>query len=164
MEQLNIAHRDGSEAPQAGSGSLMAPLVYNALKIVFLIATVAAVNFSIACAGGAKQAQSADKAISPQAATAEMERIYGLILQRFEQDDLFIAKFQAAQTAWKQYRDAHLEALYPAKDKRLAYGSVYGRCRQTALAELTRQRIEQLRPWLDGVAEGDVCAGSLPRR
>jgi hypothetical protein len=27
---------------------------------------------------------------------------------------------------------------------------------------LTRARIEELRPWLDGVEDGDVCAGSIP--
>jgi uncharacterized protein YecT (DUF1311 family) len=134
------------------------------MGIAFMVVLAAAVNLSIACAGGTNAAPPTGNVATAKAATAEMERIYGLILQRFEQDGVFVAKFQTAQTAWEQYRDAHLEALYPAQDKRLAYGSVYGRCRQTALAALTRQRIEKLRPWLDGVAEGEVCAGSLPHR
>ncbi len=64
--------------------------------------------------------------------------------------------------AWCRFRDAHIDALYPAENKALAYGSAYQRCRRMAIVALTRQRIEQLRQWMNGVAEGDVCAGSLP--
>jgi hypothetical protein len=93
-----------------------------------------------------------------------MERLYSQILRQHAGDDVFISKMRAAQTAWERFRDAHLEALYPAEDKQLVYGSAYSGCRQMAAAALVRQRIEQLHPWLDGVAEGDLCAGSLPTR
>ncbi len=96
-------------------------------------------------------------------AFAEMDRLYAEILERFGDDTRFIDKLQASQKAWQRYRDAHLEALYPADDKMLEYGSAYRNCRRIALAALTRERIEHLRRWLQGVPEGEVCVGSLPR-
>ena len=164
MEQLNDSDVHRSDVLRNGVQRSMTPFVRYAFGIAFVFVAVAAVNLCIACTGGTNAASPTGEVMTAKAATAEMERIYALILQRFEKDDVFVSKFQASQTAWEQFRDAHLEALYPAQDKRLAYGSVYGRCRQMALAALTRQRIEQLHPWLDGVAEGEVCAGSLPRR
>ena len=99
-----------------------------------------------------------------RAAITEMDRIYAEILKRFAGDTRFIAKLNAAQNAWQRYREAHLESLYPADDKMLAYGSAYRHCRKIASAALTRERINHLRLWLQGVEEGEVCAGSLPRR
>jgi hypothetical protein len=35
-------------------------------------------------------------------------------------------------------------------------------CSSLFAEAMTRERIERLRQWIDGVKEGDVCAGSLP--
>jgi uncharacterized protein YecT (DUF1311 family) len=40
------------------------------------------------------------------------------------------------------------------------YGSVYPMCANNELEAMTRKRIEELRAWLKGTQEGDVCAGS----
>ena len=40
------------------------------------------------------------------------------------------------------------------------YGSVYPVCAEEILADLTEARTAQLRFWLEGVEEGDACAGS----
>jgi len=37
-------------------------------------------------------------------------------------------------------------------------------CRCMALAETTKKRAEELRRWVDGAEEGDVCAGSVKIR
>jgi uncharacterized protein YecT (DUF1311 family) len=115
------------------------------------------------CVGDPAKAQPEDGApMDARAATAEMDRLYAMVLQKFSGDAVFIAKLKAAQDAWRGFRDAHLEALYPAENKVQYYGSAYGQCRQAAIVAITRPRIEQLRQWLEGMAEGDVCAGSRP--
>lgn len=97
-------------------------------------------------------------------ADEELNKIYAQILQEYETDAAFLASIRAAQRAWVAYRDAHLEAMYPGANKSLQYGSAYPMCRCYALAEATRERAEVLRRWVNGVEEGDVCAGSIKTR
>jgi uncharacterized protein YecT (DUF1311 family) len=96
-----------------------------------------------------------------QKADAELNRVYQQVLGEYKADALFVEKLRGAQRAWLVYRDAQLEALYPARDPQRAYGSVHRMCRCQALTELTLQRVEELRRWVMGVEEGDVCAGSV---
>ena len=70
-------------------------------------------------------------------------------------------KLKAAQKAWLAFRDAQLQAMYPAADKQAEYGSVYPTCRCAVLKELTEQRTRELKVWLDGIPEGEVCRGSV---
>lgn len=92
---------------------------------------------------------------------AEMNRLYQQVLKEHSQDRLFSQKLRAAQRAWLAYRDAHLESLYPAADKRLAYGSVYNNCQCLGMIDLTTRRSNDLLRWIQGTKEGDVCAGSV---
>jgi uncharacterized protein YecT (DUF1311 family) len=94
-------------------------------------------------------------------ADAELNDTYGKIRAAYKEDAEFLGKLQTAQKAWLAFRDAELDAVYPAADKETQYGSVYPMCRCQALASLTTQRVEQLKQWLTGVEEGDVCAGSV---
>jgi uncharacterized protein YecT (DUF1311 family) len=97
-------------------------------------------------------------------ADAEMNAVYRQVLNTHKKDSLFVAKFKVAQRAWVAFRDAHLESLYPEPNKIHAYGaygSVNPMCRCMVLAELTAERTKQLRQWLTGAEEGDVCAGSV---
>ena len=97
-------------------------------------------------------------------ADAELNNVYKQVLSEYAKDTEFIGKFREAQRAWVAFRDAHLESLYPAKDKLAEYGSVYETCRCLVLTDLTKQRTEMLRQWLKGVKEGDVCSGSIKIR
>ncbi len=90
-----------------------------------------------------------------------MNKAYRQVLKEYQADGLFIRKVRAAQRAWVVYRDAHLESLYPASDPQREYGSVNPVSRCLALKELTLERTQQLRRWTRGIAEGDVCAGSI---
>jgi uncharacterized protein YecT (DUF1311 family) len=92
------------------------------------------------------------------AADAELNRVYQAILEKYKDDSLFIEKLRAAQRAWLAYRDAELEAKFPPSD---GYGSVFPMCAARFKAQLTRERVAKLREWLDGVEEGEVCAGSV---
>ena len=94
-------------------------------------------------------------------ADAEMNKVYRRILSENHADKLFLQKMRAAQRAWLVFRDAHLEALYPAADKRAAYGTVNPMCQCMELEKLTSERVTVLRQWVDGIEEGDVCGGSI---
>jgi uncharacterized protein YecT (DUF1311 family) len=93
-------------------------------------------------------------------ADAEMNSIYRKILNENRKDRLFVQKMRAAQRAWLMFRDAHLESIFPATDKRTAYGSVQPMCHCMELEKITDERAKDLKQWVDGVEEGDVCAGS----
>lgn len=96
-----------------------------------------------------------------QRADAELNQVYQAVLKRYADDPAFVARLRAAERAWIAFRDAELAARYPAADPRVAYGSVYPMCMAQARAELIRARTAQLQRWLDGVHEGEVCAGSI---
>ena len=96
-------------------------------------------------------------------ADAELNAVYSAILKKNTDDKRFIDALKTAQRAWVAFRDAEMAARYPARDKG-EYGSAFDLCWCNGLAELTRQRTEQLKPWRDGIPEGDVCTGSYPVR
>lgn len=91
----------------------------------------------------------------------ELNKVYQQILTMYKTDTVFINKLKVAQRAWITFRDAHLEALYPAANKQVEYGSFYPSCSCNELAAITQQRIKELKRWLDGVEEGDPCSGSI---
>ena len=95
-------------------------------------------------------------------ADAQLNAVYNAILKNAKDDKEFIAKLKVAQRAWVAFRDAELEARYPARDKAMAYGSIFNLCYCNALADLTQKRTAELAPWRDGVPEGDACVGSYP--
>jgi len=94
-------------------------------------------------------------------ADAEMNAVYRQVLNKYKSETVFVAKIKAAQRAWIAFRDAHLESLYPEPNKLQAYGSVNPMCRCSVLADLTVERTKQLKQWLNGAEEGDVCSGSV---
>lgn len=94
-----------------------------------------------------------------QVADKRLNTIYQQVLARHKGDAAVTAKIKKSQSAWLAFRDAQLEALYPAADKLYEYGSVYPMCSCSENAALINQRIEQLSGWLNP-EEGDVCRGS----
>jgi uncharacterized protein YecT (DUF1311 family) len=93
-------------------------------------------------------------------ADAELNRIYQQILRAYKTDANFIKKFKNAQRAWLIYRDAQLAAIYPDTSPG-AYGSANTMCRCHELRWLTEARTKELKRWVEGTVEGDVCAGSV---
>ena len=94
-------------------------------------------------------------------AKKEMQQVYQQVLQRYADDAAFIAKLKAAQVAWSAYFDAEMAALYPDPRGVAAYGSTFPSCHAEAAAYLIARRTQELRRWLEGAQEGDVCAGSI---
>jgi uncharacterized protein YecT (DUF1311 family) len=94
-------------------------------------------------------------------ADVALNEAYSKILKEYAKDQQFVAKLKSAQRAWLAFRDAEIEALYPKENKQAEYGTVYSMCHCTELQFLTEERTKQLKRWLDGTLEGDVCAGSI---
>lgn len=97
-------------------------------------------------------------------ADAKLNRTYQQILNEYKTDTLFVRKMKRAQQAWIVFRDAHIESLYPLEpnaNPNQKYGSVYPMCNCIALTQITEKRTEELKQWIDGIEEGDVCSGSI---
>ena len=97
-----------------------------------------------------------------KAAKQELYAVYQQILRNKKDEKEFLVKLTKAQQAWLIFRDAELDAIFPKTDKPTEYGTVYHMCYLQWKSRLTLERTTQLRKWLNGVAEGDVCSGSLP--
>lgn len=92
-------------------------------------------------------------------ADREMNRVYLKIVSDYRGDPGFFKAMKKAQLAWLRYRDAHVESIFPGNASQ--YGSVSTMCRCGSLAEITKERTQTLTRWLEGIEEGDVCAGSV---
>lgn len=94
-------------------------------------------------------------------AERELNATYHGILKKYADDPAFIGHLRTAQRAWLKFRDAQLEMRFPPSD--LA-GSVQPMCYASYETELTQARTRELKVWLDGIEEGDVCAGTIKTR
>jgi len=101
-----------------------------------------------------------DAASEFKAADNELNSIYQKILEDYADDKTFIASLKEAQRCWIVFRDAQLKMKYPDRDPGF-YGSIQPVCEMTYLTELTRDRIKTLNIWIEGVEEGDGCAGTV---
>lgn len=120
--------------------------------ILFVAAQVAAQTQS---------GQNQDACTDYKSADQALNATYTRVLKDYGKNTQFVAKMRASQRAWLAFRDADLDAMFPAPDKQSEYGSVYPVCRCGVLKDLTELRTGQLKVWLDGIPEGDVCGGSV---
>jgi len=86
-------------------------------------------------------------------ADKKLDAIYQQLLEQHKDDADFTTRLRKAQRAWLAFRDAELEAIYPADNKREEYGSIYPMCSCLEQAALVNHHIEQLSGWL--TAEGE---------
>ena len=94
------------------------------------------------------------------AADAELNRLYQQLLSKLYGDETATKKLRAAQRAWVAFRDAQLEALFPAENKQVEYGSIYPMCFAGVTTAMTKERTAQLRKMLDGKDACGVSGGS----
>ncbi|RYE23119.1 MAG: DUF1311 domain-containing protein [Sphingobacteriales bacterium] len=92
----------------------------------------------------------------------ELNKIYQQVKKNFKTDTAFTNRLTKAQKIWIQFRNAEMDALYPDPNPMLTYGSMFTMCWYISLKELTQQRINTLRKWVDGEKEGNSCNGSIP--
>jgi uncharacterized protein YecT (DUF1311 family) len=105
---------------------------------------------------------------SANATQVDLNRCAAKELQRAESrlaallKELGIDRNTPEQKAWEAYRDAQLQAIYPATDNDVAeYGSAYPMCLATLKKRLTEGRIRDLKGLT--TSEGDVCHGYRAR-
>jgi uncharacterized protein YecT (DUF1311 family) len=75
----------------------------------------------------------------------QMQSVYFEILSRAAGQPATLAKIKAMQQAWLAYASAYLDALYPAANKQLEYGSIYPMEFALARASLTAQHVTDLK-------------------
>jgi len=97
-------------------------------------------------------------------ADEELNRVYQQILIDYKNDSTFIEKLKISQRLWIKFRDSELEMKFPEPNKRLYYGSMYPMCAAGYLTELTEQRTERLKKWLEPTLDGEGCNGSIKFR
>lgn len=81
-------------------------------------------------------------------ADSELNKIYRTLLAKTAQHPEAAAKIKSAQKAWLVFRDAYLEAMFPAADKPTEYGSMYPMQLALLRAKLTRQQTAALKDLL----------------
>lgn len=79
---------------------------------------------------------------------AKLKTTYRAILARVASQPEALAKIKSAERAWIAYRDAYIEATYPAKDKAIEYGSIYPLDVTLLRAKLTRRQVAALEDML----------------
>lgn len=136
------------------------------LPLVLLLcsALVMASEDKQACPDNAETQQQISQCadLDNQAADRELNQVYQAVIKQHAGDKTFTDNLKLAQRAWLKWRDAEMAATYPHAEEAGYYGSALNACWATQLASLTRERSRQLRKWLDGVEEGELCSGSLP--
>ena len=75
----------------------------------------------------------------------ELNDVYRKLLSKAAGEPEAVAKIKAAERAWIAYRDAYMEAMYPAEDKQAEYGSIYPMEAALLRAELTQQQVAALK-------------------
>jgi uncharacterized protein YecT (DUF1311 family) len=73
-------------------------------------------------------------------ADKELNRVYAQVLLKSASVPEAAEKAKASQRAWVAYRDAYIEATYPAKDKQTQYGSMYPLDVELLRAKLTQRQ------------------------
>jgi len=89
-----------------------------------------------------------------------LNNIYKKIISDYQHDTIFIKSLKKTQRKWIEFRDSELEMKFPEYPAPY-YGSVQPMCRDYYLEELTIQRVNTLKIWLEGIKEGDMCSGSV---
>jgi uncharacterized protein YecT (DUF1311 family) len=102
------------------------------------------------CSNGAETQAEMNACASAEAERAdeELNHVYAQVLAEAASVTDAIPKVKAAQRAWIGFRDAYIEASYPAKDKAAEYGSMYALDVELVRALLTRQQIAALKDLL----------------
>jgi uncharacterized protein YecT (DUF1311 family) len=80
---------------------------------------------------------------------SRLKDVYHELLSKAARQVEAVAKIKAAERAWVAYRDAYMEAMYPAKDKQAEYGSIYLMNASLLRAKLTERHTAELKEMLE---------------
>ena len=90
----------------------------------------------------------------------ELNVVYQKILKEYKNEISFLKNLKKSQLLWLKFRDAEMLARFPDPSN-LTYGSIFPLCYSQHKEELTRQRINNLKVWLVGFEEGEMCSVSV---
>jgi uncharacterized protein YecT (DUF1311 family) len=79
---------------------------------------------------------------------ARLNDVYRELLSQAASQQEGVAKIKAAERAWIAYRDAYMDAMYPARDKQAEYGSIYPMEADLLRAKLTQHQVAALKELL----------------
>ncbi len=125
------------------------------------------------CIDKAKTQREMDACASDEAARvdAQLNEVYRELLSQAASQPEAIPKIKAAERAWILYRDAYIEAMYPAKDKQAEYGTVYPMEVDLLRARLSQRQVVALKELLqqysrakssqNGVSDSGAAAPSV---
>jgi uncharacterized protein YecT (DUF1311 family) len=80
-------------------------------------------------------------------ADAQLKKTYSALLKAAANDANepgAVAKIQSQERVWTLYRKAYLDAMFPAQDKQMFYGSSFPMRANLIWAWLTRQHVHEL--------------------
>ena len=100
------------------------------------------------CEGMTQQEMNVCAGAEFKLADAELNRLYQELLKKAEGNQLATTKIKKAEQSWIVYRDAYLEAMYPAENKQKEYGSIYPMESMMFRTELTRRQIAAIKDLL----------------
>lgn len=124
------------------------------LAVVFLLASLPGLAQNSeqyrACNDKAKTQGEMNTCASEEAARvdAHLNDVYRKLLLQAARQQEAVVKIKAAERAWIVYRDAYVDAMYPAKDKQAEYGSIYPMEVDLLRAKLTQQQVAALKELL----------------
>jgi len=78
----------------------------------------------------------------------ELNNVYRKLVSKAASQPETLTKIKAAERAWVAYRDAYIDAMYPAKDKQAEYGSSYPMEVDLLRAKLTQQQVAAINEML----------------
>jgi uncharacterized protein YecT (DUF1311 family) len=129
------------------------------LLILFLLVSLAGVAQESAeyraCINRATTQMEMNTCAGDEAARVEarLNDVYHKLLAQASNQVEALAKIKAAERAWVAYRDAYMEAMYPAKDKQVEYGSIYLMEASLLRAKLTERHTTELKELLQQYSE-----------
>ena len=133
--------------PRAGKAKASTLIALSIVSVVLSHLSVGQDSDSYRACNQKAKTQSEMDGCANQEATrldAELNRIYSNLLSKASAQPEAAAKIETAEKAWIAYRDAYMEAMYPAADKRSEYGSIYPMDADLLRAKLTKQHIADL--------------------
>ncbi len=91
-----------------------------------------------------------------QSADGQLNRVYHQVLAKFAKDSKRLGAIQRSERAWRAFRDAELDAMYPpgTRDNE-HFGSIFPVCWGRVNVRYIEQRIKELQAYL---AEENSCS------
>ncbi len=90
----------------------------------------------------------------------ELNKVYQKVLKKYSQNYKFIKNLRTAQRLWVEFKIAEVAVKFPeTEDPYFSYGSVFPLCYYNFMRDITLERTQTLKEWLD--EDIDICSGSV---